>query len=528
MNFFVRAIGFFNDAYDLFVMCIVNVILQEQYPPNASTGFLGYEEGGYQTMVSTAVFIGSVLGQLVFGYYADILGRKRIMVFTAVLLIVGGLLCTGAYAGQGNIASMLYLLTFYRFLLGFGIGGEYPLSSTYTAEGTTAANRGTAVSSTFSMQGIGQLAAALFGNILVQLLANSRNADGEYDKGNLEIIWRTLFGIGTLPCLLILYPRYMAHESTHFQKNIPKKNKGDDDYHVMKMESNKNGQTASSTSSSVLSSSLSSPTSTEFATLWLKISFILKNYGGRLLGTAGTWFLFDIVFYAQGIFSATVFKSLKVDEGEGPVSLQIITLQTVLLSFGALPGYFVAILTIDKIGRRNMQLQGFFFMTLIFFILGYCWENVVDTPAVFLILYALTFFFANFGPNTTTFLLPVEAFPTPLRATCHGFSAAMGKLGAVLGSSLFGPIERTYGLPTVFYLCALVCFVSLPMTWFFVQDRVGELELLDIELQGFLNNEKCLDDRNRLSNTITRDSGVHYTSELMTPCAKKNVSFTEP
>lgn len=52
----------------------------------------------------------------------------------------------------------------------------------------------------------------------------------------------------------------------------------------------------------------------------------------------------------------------------------------------------------------------------------------------FMVMYALTFFFANFGPNTTTFVVPAEIFPARLRATCHGLSAAAGKAGAIVGA----------------------------------------------------------------------------------------------
>jgi len=52
----------------------------------------------------------------------------------------------------------------------------------------------------------------------------------------------------------------------------------------------------------------------------------------------------------------------------------------------------------------------------------------------FVVMYGFTFFFANFGPNSTTFIVPVEIFPAHLRATCHGMSAAAGKAGAIVGT----------------------------------------------------------------------------------------------
>ncbi|CAI9775977.1 unnamed protein product [Fraxinus pennsylvanica] len=52
----------------------------------------------------------------------------------------------------------------------------------------------------------------------------------------------------------------------------------------------------------------------------------------------------------------------------------------------------------------------------------------------FVVIYLLTFFFSNFGPNATTFVVPAEIFPARLRSTCHGISAAAGKAGAIVGA----------------------------------------------------------------------------------------------
>lgn len=57
-----------------------------------------------------------------------------------------------------------------------------------------------------------------------------------------------------------------------------------------------------------------------------------------------------------------------------------------------------------------------------------------DHIVAFLVVYAVAFFFANFGPNATTFIIPAELYPTKFRSTGHGFSAGMGKLGAITGT----------------------------------------------------------------------------------------------
>ena len=93
-----------------------------------------------------------------------------------------------------------------------------------------------------------------------------------------------------------------------------------------------------------------------------------------------------------------------------------------------------------------------------------------------LILYGLTFFFSNFGPNSTTFILPSETFPPHIRTTMNGFSAAMGKVGATLGSAAFKPIESATSLGFTMGLCAGVSLLGFLLTFAFVEDRRGGME----------------------------------------------------
>jgi PHS family inorganic phosphate transporter-like MFS transporter len=76
-------------------------------------------------------------------------------------------------------------------------------------------------------------------------------------------------------------------------------------------------------------------------------------------------------------------------------------------------------------------------MSLFMLVMGIKYEYLKENNkghALFALLYALTFFFANFGPNSTTFVLPAELFPTRVRSTCHAISAASGKAGAIVAA----------------------------------------------------------------------------------------------
>ncbi|KAF1313352.1 Inorganic phosphate transporter, partial [Globisporangium splendens] len=212
--------------------------------------------------------------------------------------------------------------------------------------------------------------------------------------------------------------------------------------------------------------------------------FILKNYGLGLLGTAGTWFLFDIVFYAQNLFSASILSVVGVKNA----SLQQVTTQNAFVALMALPGYYVAIYFINRLGRKVIQLQGFTVMTIIFLMLAIFWDDLKKHSVPFIILYGLALFFSNFGPNTSTFVMPTEMFPTPIRSTCHGFSAACGKAGAAIGSFGFSIwVDTSFGYDGAFYTFAIISFISIPLTWFCTWNDDRASEEIDAEFYEKLN-----------------------------------------
>ena len=77
--------------------------------------------------------------------------------------------------------------------------------------------------------------------------------------------------------------------------------------------------------------------------------------------------------------------------------------------------------------------MGFTALTIIYLILGFFFDSILKNFLIgFIFLFILANFFTNFGPNSTTFIIPGELFPTRYRSTCHGISAASGKLGAII------------------------------------------------------------------------------------------------
>ncbi|KAG6418205.1 hypothetical protein SASPL_120405 [Salvia splendens] len=110
--------------------------------------------------------------------------------------------------------------------------------------------------------------------------------------------------------------------------------------------------------------------------------------------------------------------------------------QTLIALCSTVPGYWFTVAFIDIIGRFAIQMLGFFFMTVFMFAIAIPYDHWTKrhNRMGFVIMYALTFFFANFEPNATTFVVPAEIFLARLRSTCHGISAAAGKAGAIVGA----------------------------------------------------------------------------------------------
>jgi len=406
--------GFMCDAYDLFVINLVLAIMQHLYPQTVQDS----------SLVASCVVIGAVVGQLTFGALGDRLGRKPALITTFCLLVFGSIasaVLSWPFPGIGIYG----LLALWRFILGFGIGGEYPLSATASSEQSPAPHH---VAFTFSMQGMGNLLAPVTVTILLVIFASGTGPA-------LDAVWRlatALAAIYVLPALII---RLKMHG-----KFTPKPRK----QYMQTLKSN-----------------------------WF-----------HLIGSAGTWLLFDIVFYANGLFSSTLIELMGLDTGEtAHEQLMSIAKFSIYLGLMALPGYWAASLVIDRVGLKRLQMIGFVLLIIIYSIMGSLWDKLIAYPGLFIFLYGLSFFMCNFGPNTTTFVMPATIFPSEVRSTCSGLSAAAGKIGAVIGAYSMKPLLEAVGPGYTLIVCAGVAVAGLIVTIIFVPSTMPAFDEVQPEQQ---------------------------------------------
>jgi nitrate/nitrite transporter NarK len=110
--------------------------------------------------------------------------------------------------------------------------------------------------------------------------------------------------------------------------------------------------------------------------------------------------------------------------------------------------------------------------------------------APFVVIYGISFFFTEFGPNSTTFVYPSEIFPVRVRSTGHGISAAMGKVGGFLGVFTFPYLMHAHGLHGAELAAATVSVLGLAATWALLPETKG-ISLEELSGETGLHTERA-------------------------------------
>jgi PHS family inorganic phosphate transporter-like MFS transporter len=424
----VAGMGFFTDAYDLFVISLAIPILIAVYLNN-------HIQAVPVGLLASSALIGAAVGPLIFGFLGDRLGRRKLYAVSLSVMAVGAI--GSAFSVPCLGLSTIGVLTIWRFILGVGIGGDYPLSATIMSEYSNVRSRGRLIATVFAMQGFGLLAGAAV------------SLGVTYFVPTLDIAWRVILGFGAVPALFTIYYRTRIPETPRFS--------------LSQGDATGAAQTVQSvTGTKVVANGAGR------ARARVPTSTMLRSYSTLIIATALCWFLLDVSFYSTSIFNPLILKQIGFASSAGSSvidQVRRLALGNVLIALiAAVPGYWAAVALIDRVGRRPLQLIGFGVMAAAFLLLSFAYVQLIATLVAFLALYGLTFFFANFGPNTTTFVYPSEVFPTSFRTTGHGIAASAGKLGAVIAVALFPTLYLMYGLSWFFGVLAVAATLGFLVT----------------------------------------------------------------
>jgi MFS family permease len=405
--------GFFTDAYDLFVIGIASTLITKDW--NLSSGKLA--------LLNSVMLGAACIGASVFGRYADVVGRKRVYWLVAAIMIVGAL-------GAAFSPSFWVLIAF-RFVLGFGVGGDYPVSAVMVSEYANRKDRGRLVGMVFGTQALG----LIVGPLVALALLGSGTSD--------DVAWRVLLGLGALPAAAVIYLRCRMPESPRYQAQV-------------RGQARPGGSPVADFTGGQAGGDASGVAEPRMA---LRAFLTDRRWLVMLAGTAGCWFLLDYAYYGNTISTPQILTLISPHA----TTMTKIGLQLAIFLVAAVPGYLLAIARLDRIGHRRLQLTGFAMMALCFLIIAAI-PGMTTTVAPFLLVYGISYFFTEFGPNVTTFVLPSELYPVSIRATGHGISAGIGKLGAFIGVFLFPVLQSSLGLRGTLLLTGGVSVLGLALT----------------------------------------------------------------
>jgi MFS family permease len=419
----LSAMGVFLDAFDLFIIGVaMPIIARDLSLEPALTG-----------LVAAASPLGAIFGAAIAGHLADRLGRKLVFAVDLGMFVLFALLSA--------IAPNVGLLLLFRFLLGVAIGADYPISSSYVAELMPARLRGRLMVGALSFQAIGAVVGAGVG---LALLAGDFAGDG---------VWRWMLAAGVIPAVAVLILRRDAPESPRWAQAH---GMTDEAEAITRRLTGGQAVTASTPSEAIL------PASALFTPRFLR----------RTILALVPWFLMDLALYGIGLFTPTILGIIDIG-GESPAGMQLWLAKDIRSTEGALVldlflviGFVIALLTIDRWGRLLLQKLGFLGMTggLLIVAAGASGGLGGQNPALIIGGFALFNVLVNAGPNSTTWTLPSELFPTSLRGSASGLAAAAGKLGAAIGIFLLPVLEDAWGLAPLMIGVAGVCLLGYLIT----------------------------------------------------------------
>ncbi|KXT00697.1 hypothetical protein AC578_8249 [Pseudocercospora eumusae] len=435
-NMVIPGMGLLLEGYVLFSIGNVKPLFQAAFPACWKKNTVC--DVTWIHAVDYLEICGIIVGQILVGILGDWLGRRWGLIQDSVIMFLGLIMLTASWGVTLNGWVICYVWSL--FFYGIGVGGEYPMTATSGMENAVGSgkvstredrlHRGRKVTSAFLMQGWGQFFNQVI-LIILLLIFHGGTSSAPYGKTLVQWTYRVSFAIPAVGTLWLVYYRTYKMRSASKQLQAAKKKQSVTGYDVK------------------------------------SLSLTFTYFGGRVFATAAAWYANDVFFYGNKLFQSEFIATIS-----GQNSSVMVNWLWNLLNIGvSLVGYYLASFLIDNknYGRKWMQIIGFLGDFICFVIPAFNYHYYAEGAGVhkFMAMYFISSFFNQFGPNSVTFLVAAEVFPTPVRASAHGFSAACGKLGALTAAVLYNYID----IPTRFLVVpwfglagALITFVFLPDT----------------------------------------------------------------
>ncbi|KAF8318185.1 putative metabolite transporter [Clavulina sp. PMI_390] len=384
---FACGTALFSDGYANGIIGSVNTMLKKIYPE-------GYAQNSYYSRdISSFAFAGMIVGMLVFGYLSDKIGRKFGMMTATVIIALFSALSAASYGAHGSFGGLIAALSAYRFLIGIGLGAEYPCGSVAASEQTegpsvarNSQHRWFALA-TNCMIDWGFVVSAFVPLVLLWI----------FGEEHLRVNWRLSLGLGVVPALAVFFWRLKMMEPDLVQRNSMK--------HAR-------------------------------VPYWL----VIKRYWVRLFAICATWFIYDFITYPFGIYSSTIVDAITGDN----TALTVVFGWNVVINLFYIPGTLGGAFLIDYLGPKYTMIVGLLCQAVIGFIMSGAYVQLSKHIAAFAVLYGIFLSFGELGPGNNLGLLASKSGATAIRGHFYGVAAAVGKIGAIVGIWCFPPMITAF------------------------------------------------------------------------------------
>lgn len=414
-----------------------------------------------QGWAMSCALIGCLLGAITSGIFSDRFGRKRLLLFSALLFTLSAM-------GTGAVSNFS-LFIFYRVLGGIGIGLASNLSPMYIAEISPAKMRGKFVSLNQLTIVIGILLAQIVNWQIAETVPAGANDLEILQSWNGQRGWRWMFWAETIPAGLFFLLMFFVPESPRWLA------KNGNDKKVMKILARVGGTAYAKTEFSNIKETLRQDSKrVNFKALLqpeLKPILII----GIVLAAFQQWCGINVIFnYAEEVFEAAGYEV-------SDILFNIVVTGSVNLVFT-----FIAIYTVDKLGRRALMLMGAGGLAGIYALMGAAYFfQISGWPLLLLVVISIATYAMSLAP--VTWVVLSEIFPNRIRGAAMAVATLSLWLASFLLTYTFPLLNRTFGAAGTFWMYGIICLAGL----IFIQKKLPETKgksLEEIE-QGFEKNQ---------------------------------------
>lgn len=446
----------------------------------------GVQATWVESFPSAAVFLGAIVGQLSMGYLGDYMSRSYALAVTMLITSLSAMMTAASSDGSKSATDIYASIVFFRFTLGIGAGGVYPLTATKASEDashTKGKINSKAASWSFFWQMPGLVCPWLIGYLAT--FNNNLSTNGK---------WRLVLGIGAIPpflcILLLLYEhqlfqrRKLNYEFQHRSSIAADKNSasvlnGIQSFRLTTSDNSASGLAAGITTGNKTSGNGKNP---ETHKSGHSISFgeVIRlirqdpRIRNRLIICGSTWFLYNIIVYGLGLLAGNLIFSFNDDDNISANSSirNISGMQMTALSLST-PATLISIAILPYTGLKALQVIGFSLICICMFFLAVFFYPLQDAnePQQLFALYCISSMSLNIGAGITTYALPAALFPKKIRSTFNGLAAAIGKLGAFCGAFSFHAIADEVGYSWVTGMCSFVALIGAIVTVLFIDSN---------------------------------------------------------